>query len=86
LLLEIPPVLLVDEHKVEVVPRAELLVDVAERRREVEAAEEEADGDGFAWGGSGVSASASAGVKRGRGKRWYCKGRLGVDEKARRHV
>jgi len=37
LLLEVPPVLFVDEDEVEVVARAELLVDVAEGRSEVEA-------------------------------------------------
>ena len=45
LLLEVPPVLLVDEDEVEVVARAELLVHVAERRRQIEPAEEQADRD-----------------------------------------
>ena len=48
LLLEVPPVLLVDEDEVEVISRAELLVHVAERRREVEATEEEAYWDRLA--------------------------------------
>ena len=48
LLLEVPPVLLVDEDEVEVISRAELLVHVAERRRQVEAPEEESDGDRLA--------------------------------------
>jgi len=48
LLLKVPPVLLVDEDEVEVIPRAELFVDVAEGGCEVEAAEEEPDGDRFA--------------------------------------
>ena len=43
LLLEIPPVLLVNQHQVQVIPRRKLLVDVAERRRELEPAEEEPD-------------------------------------------
>ena len=51
LLLEVSPVLLVDEDEVEVVAGRELLVHVPEGRREVEAAEEEAYGDGFAWEG-----------------------------------
>ena len=49
LLLEVPPVLLVDENEVEVVSRAELLVDVSERRREVEAAQEQPYWDRLAW-------------------------------------
>ena len=49
LLLEVPPVLLVDEDEVEVISRAELLVHVAERRRQVEAPEEEPDGDRLAY-------------------------------------
>ena len=49
LLLEVPPVLLVDENEVEVISRAELLVHVPERRREVEAAQEEPYGDRLAW-------------------------------------
>ena len=49
LLLEVPPVLLVDENEVEVISCAELLVHVAEGRREVEAAEEESYWDRFAW-------------------------------------
>ena len=48
LLLEVPPVFFVDEDEVEVVARAEFLVDVAEGRSEVEAAEEETYGDRFA--------------------------------------
>ena len=47
LLLEVPPVLLVDEDEVEVISGAELLVHVAERRCEVKAAEEEAYRDGL---------------------------------------
>jgi len=38
LLLEVTPVLFVDEDEVEVVPRAELLIDVAEGRGQVDAA------------------------------------------------
>ena len=49
LLLEVPPVLLVDEDEVEVISRAKLLVHVAERRRQVEAPEEEPDGDRLAY-------------------------------------
>ena len=49
LLLEVPPVLLVDEDEVEIISCAELLVHVAEGRREVEAAEEEPYWDRFAW-------------------------------------
>ena len=41
LLLEVSPVLLIDEDEVEVISRAELLIHVAERRREVEAPQEE---------------------------------------------
>ena len=49
LLLEVPPVLLVDEDEVEVISRAELLVDVPERRREVEATQEQPYRDRLAW-------------------------------------
>ena len=49
LLLEVPPVLLVDEDEVEIISRAKLLVHVAECRREVEAAEEEPYWDRLAW-------------------------------------
>ncbi len=38
LLLEVPPVLLVDEYKVQVIPNAELLVHFSERRSQVKAA------------------------------------------------
>ena len=48
-MLEVPPVFLVDEDEVEVISRAELLVHVAERRRQVEAPEEESDGDRLAY-------------------------------------
>lgn len=48
LLLEVPPVLLVNEDEVEVISRAELLVHIAERRREVEPAEEQAYWDRLA--------------------------------------
>ena len=47
LLLEVPPVLLVDEDEVEVISRAELLVHVAERRCEVKPAEEKPYRDGL---------------------------------------
>lgn len=47
LLLEIPPILLINQHEVQVVAGTELLVDVAESWGEVKAAEEEADGDGL---------------------------------------
>jgi len=40
LLLEIPPVLLVYEDEVEIVPDAEFLVDIAERRCQVKATKE----------------------------------------------
>ena len=53
-LLEVPPGVLVYQHQAQVVPRRELLVDVAERRRQVEAAEEEADRDGLAARGGPV--------------------------------
>lgn len=46
--LEVPPVLLVDQDQVEVVPRRELLVDVAEGRSELEAAEEQSNRDRLA--------------------------------------
>ena len=59
LLLEVPPVLLVDEDEVEVISRAELLVHVAERRREVEATEEEPYWDRLAWRGGRVSITTS---------------------------
>ena len=48
LLFEVPPVLLVDEDEVEVVPYAELLVHLAESRRELEPAKEESNRDDFA--------------------------------------
>lgn len=38
LLLEITPILLVDKHEVQIIPCAELLVHVPERRRQVEPA------------------------------------------------
>ena len=41
LLLEVPPVLFIDEDEVQVIPHAELLVHLAERRRELEAAQEQ---------------------------------------------
>ena len=47
LLFEVPPVLLVDEDEVEVVPYAELLVHLAESRRELEAAQEQPYRDGL---------------------------------------
>lgn len=47
-MLEIPPVLLVNEDQVQVIPRAELLVDIAERRRQVKAAEEQSYWDRLA--------------------------------------
>lgn len=37
ILLEVPSIFLVDEDEVEIVPCAELLVDVSERRRELKA-------------------------------------------------
>jgi len=46
--LEVAAVLLVDEDQVEVVARRELLVDVAERRRELEPAQEQPDRDRLA--------------------------------------
>ena len=49
LLLEVPPVLLVDEDEVQVISCAELLVHIAEGRRKVEAAEEESYWDRFTW-------------------------------------
>lgn len=54
LLFEIPPILLVDEYQVEVIPRAELLVDVSERWGEFEPAQEETDGDGLPPDGGAV--------------------------------
>jgi hypothetical protein len=54
LLLEISPVFLINEDKVEVVARRELLVDVAEGWGEVKAAEEEADRYRFAAHGCAV--------------------------------
>lgn len=47
-LFEVAPSVLVDQDQAQVVARRELLVHVAERRGQVEAAEEEADGDGLA--------------------------------------
>ena len=47
LLLEVPSVLFVYEDEVEVISRAELLVHITERRREVEAAKEEPYRDGL---------------------------------------
>ena len=41
LLLKVPPVLLVYENQVEVVPHGEFLVDVSECRRQLEASEEQ---------------------------------------------
>ena len=49
LLFEVASVLLVDEDEVQVVPRAELLVDITERRREVESAEEQPDRNRLSW-------------------------------------
>lgn len=54
LLLEVSPLLLVDEHEVQVVLDAELLVDVAHGGREVVAGQEHADGDGLAAHGRAV--------------------------------
>ena len=48
LLLEVPPVLLVDEDEVEVISRAELLVHVPECWREVEPSKEQAYRDRLA--------------------------------------
>lgn len=53
-LLEVAAGVLVDEDEGEVVAGGVFLVDFAESRGEVEAAEEEADGDGFAAGGRAV--------------------------------
>lgn len=50
-LLEVASSVFVNEDKREVVARRELLVDFAERRRQIEAAEEEADWDRLAAGG-----------------------------------
>ena len=47
LLLEVSPILLVHEHKVQVVAHAELVVDITVRGREVVGAQEDADGDGL---------------------------------------
>lgn len=49
LLLEVAPVLFVDEDEVEVVSRAEFLIHVAERGGKVEATQEESDGDGLSY-------------------------------------
>jgi hypothetical protein len=64
LLLEVAPVLFVDEDKVEVVSRAEFLVHVAEGGGKVEATQEESDGDGLSYT-RGMEQSA----QRMRGKR-----------------
>lgn len=43
LLLEIPPILLINQHQVQIISRAEPLVHIPERRRQVEAAQEQPD-------------------------------------------
>lgn len=48
LLLEIPPALLIYQNQIQVIPRAELLVDVSEGRCEFKATQEQSDGNGFA--------------------------------------
>ena len=48
LLLEVAPLLLVDEHQVEVVAHRELLVDVPHGRRELVTAQKQPDRDGLA--------------------------------------
>ena len=48
LLLEVSPILFIDKDEIEIVTRAELLVQIAEGRSEVEAAQEEADRDRLA--------------------------------------
>jgi hypothetical protein len=55
LLLEVSPVLLVDENEVEVVAHAETLVDLPEGRGEVKAAEEQPYGNGLAFDQHSVS-------------------------------
>lgn len=57
--LEVASVLLVDQHQIEVVTRAELLVDVSERRRELKAAEEETNRYRLAWNSSAGCRCAS---------------------------
>jgi hypothetical protein len=47
--LEIPPVLFIHQHQVQVIPRREFLIDVPEGGREFESAEEEPDGDRLAY-------------------------------------
>lgn len=54
LLLEVPPVFLVDQNQIKIVARAKLLVDVAEGRCQFKASEEESDGDRFTANGSTV--------------------------------
>jgi hypothetical protein len=44
LLLEVPTVLFVNEHQIEVISRAKLFIHVPERWRQVKSAEEESDG------------------------------------------
>lgn len=48
LLLEVTSVLFVDEDEVEIITRAELLVHVAERRRQVKPAQKQPNRDRFA--------------------------------------
>lgn len=60
LLLEVAPLLLVNQHQVEVVAHRELLVDVPHGGRELVARQEEADGDG-------LSCKGRAGVRAGAG-------------------
>jgi len=48
LLLEIPPILLIDQYQIQVIPRRELLVHVSEGWSELEATEEQSDGDSLA--------------------------------------
>lgn len=48
LLFEVPPLFLIDQHQVDVVLNAELVVDVSVSGREVVRAEEQSDGDGLA--------------------------------------
>lgn len=53
-LLEVAPGVLVYQHQAQVVARRELLVDVPERRRQVEAAQEQPDRDRLAARGGAV--------------------------------
>lgn len=56
LLLEVPAILFVDEHEIEVVPDRELLVDVTHGRRQVVPVEEQSDGDVLSFEGTEVEA------------------------------